>query len=1088
MNEFERLYPLLNEGQRQAVDHMEGPMMVLAGAGTGKTQVIAMRIANLLKNWVEPYNILCLTFTETGVAAMRERLVRILGSAGYFVKVHTFHSFCNEVIQEHPERFVFAKELVPLADLEKMQVMGELLDAMDVHDPLKTYGDPYYYRKAILSNISMLKRERVEAERLEQMVEGNRVFLKEVGDVLEEFAGLDARNVTQEKILNSKSEILNRMQNDTLEDVKFLYKSLLTVLEQSVAEAELNPGKSGKVSYKGVRDAVKRFYESIVKHIEKQGSLVEVYRAYQAALVERGRYDFDDMILFVLKELEKDPVLRAEYLERYQFILIDEYQDTNASQNSLARMFGVGVERPNIFVVGDDDQAIYRFQGANLENVLGFYHNYAPEISLVTLVDNYRSHQQILTASGNVIAKNIFRAQIHLPEVTKELRAAVGGDGEQLKYVTFDRYEDEMVWITEEIQQKIQNLKPQNMNEIAILTRTNGQSDEVVRYLQLAQIPYVLERGESVFDVMEVRQFMQLMRVIAHPYDDETMFFLLHARFLGMPVNDVLRLHFAVQKERREDRSKRHLIDAMQDEGFLESAKVEQKELLMDLAKRLLAWREEIYNESVIPVTEKIFVNSGMMKYVEDQSDSLVLLSAFKALLDYACAYVGVNRHANLEELLGYLDDHEVHEVTIPYHVTSGDGKGVRVMTVHKAKGLEFEYVFIPQCTDKLWGEQMVRDKIKLPLQMITHDVSVLSKEALEDERRLFYVALTRGKKDVIISFAQHDQKGKEQMPSRFIEEIGGEYLLANEMRDFRAPSLMINLQHNPAAKIAEDILAARMAELRLSATNVNDYLHCPRLFYYKHFIRAPIMRSKYMALGTATHEAVEALYRSCQLSVFSFQQEGDQLTTDSRQLTTILSKEEMLAIFERVLWKEMFDVKDFKDSLEKGKRFLEAYYDHYKDELMVPMAIEYDFGRDFVYLGDIPLAGKVDLIELVDPLARKVVFYDFKTGNPDRKMSELKPGGDIWRQMVMYKLMSQLSKKFAKQYVMLYGCVDFIERNKNGEFVREKVETNEEAIQAVSEEIKGVWDAVHRLEFKCRDEKGKCDYCEGVLRDIQED
>lgn len=1097
MDHFSELYARLNEAQRDAVDHIDGPMMVLAGAGTGKTQVLAMRIANLLRTTgIEPHNILCLTFTEAGVTAMRERLVRILGTAGYYIKVHTFHSFCNDVILEHPEKFMFAREMVSLSDLEKVQIFQKLLDERAVTDALKTYGSPYYYLDAIASSISQLKREHVHIDTFTGMVSGESEFLERSRDKIEAFIALNARDIRGQDV----DDLVGYFQEQselTSAAAGFLFKLAAMTMIQSLAEAQANPTKQGKTSYAGVKASLKKFYESLETHFPKHLSLIELYRGYQESLVSKGRYDFDDMILFVLKAFEEDPALRAEYQERFQYILIDEYQDTNASQNRLARFFGEGVEQPNIFVVGDDDQAIYRFQGANLENVVDFYTQYSPDVKVVTLTDNYRSHQSILDVSGRVISNNLFRAQLHIPHIVKDLRAAGVTAASPLSLNIFNNSHDELCWIADRIAKLI--IDGVLAEEIAVLFRNNSQGEAIGRIFKAKGIVHALESGENVFDVVYIRQFINLMKVVADPRDNFLMFSLLHYSFLHIQIRDVLCMHNFSMHKRKENGERYSYFEIMGSEILLGEAGVENVDSIRALAQHIEEWRILVYNESILTSVEKIFHESGMMAFCEHETHSLHTLSAFKTLFEQFRAHCKESRACDLPELLKFIEDHLTHEISIPYYVSAVREHAVRLMTVHRSKGLEFEYVFLPQLTDSYWGEGGSREKIKLPAHILTHDVSALAKHSIEDERRLFYVALTRGKHDVVMSYAQHRDDNKEQFPSQFIIEMGDEHIVQEDQTSFHAPAIVYSDEaHSVKDDLNEEILQGRLAQLRISPTNLNDYLKCPRLFYYRHFIKAPIMRSKQLALGTAAHEAVESLYRSFQKSVGGGEQlsvggkagESFQLSVDSLQLGDrgVLGKEEMLMIFEKSLGKEVLDEKDFQDSLVKGKTFLSAYYDYYSDHLIKPIEIELDFTSHHVMYEEIPLTGKVDMIELCDPIARQVALYDFKTGNPEHKGADLKSGeGDIWRQIVFYKLLTLLSGRFKSKYVMIKGVIDFLEPKKDGSFLRKEIVVTQDDCDTVLSQVREVWDQIHALQFSCRDEKGVCDFCEKVLWDADE-
>lgn len=222
------------------------------------------------------------------------------------------------------------------------------------------------------------------------------------------------------------------------------------------------------------------------------------------------------------------------------------------------------------------------------------------------------------------------------------------------------------------------------------------------------------------------------------------------------------------------------------------------------------------------------------------------------------------------------------------------------------------------------------------------------------------------------------------------------------------------------------------------------------------------------MALGTAVHEAIESLYRS-------------QMRLDGKE-GTLPKKEEILDVFEKRLWKELAYQKEYEDTLQKGKDFLGKYYDYYKDKLISPLYIEYDFFGDHVMLEEIPLSGKVDMVELIEPLTRGVAFYDFKTGKPESKTKEIAPGGTIWRQMVFYELLASLSGRFSGKYKLKKSVVDFVEPNEEGNFVRKELMISEDECEIVRQEIRKVWSGVKNLEFDCISGNATCDACREVL------
>ncbi|MBS1730419.1 MAG: ATP-dependent helicase, partial [Bacteroidetes bacterium] len=365
---FRIIYSGLNPEQKLAVDTIDGPVIVIAGPGTGKTQILSARIGKiLLETDTAPQNILCMTYTEAGVIAMRKRLISFMGSDAYKVQVHTFHSFSNMVVQENA-RYFSKKEMDALSDLERIEVLQKLIDGFDSENSLKRFrGEIYYDMNFLASLFSNIKRENWNEETLRQQID------KYIQDTIPETDGL------YNKRKRAKGEI--------------------------------------ELTQKG-RDEVARMI--------KTRDAILSFKQYQEILREKKRYDYDDMINWTIWLFENFRDILLSYQERFQYILVDEYQDTSGSQNKIVSLL-TGFwqdERPNIFVVGDDDQSIYKFQGANLQNLQSFVKTYDKDLVKIVLSKNYRSVQPILDAAKNLIENNRERLINHLPGLSKELISA----------------------------------------------------------------------------------------------------------------------------------------------------------------------------------------------------------------------------------------------------------------------------------------------------------------------------------------------------------------------------------------------------------------------------------------------------------------------------------------------------------------------------------------------------------------------------------------------------------------------------------------------------------------------------------------
>ncbi|TWW09024.1 hypothetical protein E3A20_18450, partial [Planctomyces bekefii] len=355
---FRTLYSQLNPAQKQAVDSIEGPVMVIAGPGTGKTQILAMRIARILADpdlQVNPSNILCLTFTESATVAMRKRLISIIGPTAYQIRIHTFHSFCNEVIKENSDKFFYADQIT---DLQKIQAMTGFIEALDVESPLKPFGDKFFYRKELLSVIQTLKRESITPQMLMEITLEIESFIQKNYDDIIAFVSRHAKSLKDEDcdLFLEKIHVKNP-------------ESPFAIMFQDFRD------QNEKIS--DFKSKIKSFVENAEKDSPKHKELVKIYEQYQNFLAVNKIYDFEDMILRVVNLFKLDSELLARYQEQFQYILVDEYQDTNGAQNELVSLLlSFYQENPNIFVVGDDDQSIFRFQGASLENIIRFYRLY----------------------------------------------------------------------------------------------------------------------------------------------------------------------------------------------------------------------------------------------------------------------------------------------------------------------------------------------------------------------------------------------------------------------------------------------------------------------------------------------------------------------------------------------------------------------------------------------------------------------------------------------------------------------------------------------------------------------------------------
>src|SRR6187455_342176 len=441
-NKFSEEYQKLNLQQRKAVDTIDGPVMVIAGPGTGKTQILAARIGKiLLETDAFPENILCLTYTDAGVVAMRKRLLQFIGSDAYKVNIYTFHAFCNDVIQENLSLFE-KTALDPISDLERIELFKELIDSFPKNHPLKRYrGDVYFEINNLQQLFSAMKRE-----------------------------GWTPAYIN-EKIDEYIADIATRDE--------FIYKRKFK---------EFNAG-----------DLKKDKIEEEKERKEKLRAAVNEFDRFQQMMRKKNRYDFDDMINWVIKAFEENKNLLAGYQEKFQYILVDEYQDTSGTQNRLVQLLISYWDKPNVFVVGDDDQSIYRFQGANIENMLDFANEYTKDLMTVVLTNNYRSTQPILDVSKTLISRNDERLVKQIEGLSKELltsrKELIGLKNDPVLH-EYNSAKEEMADITNRVYELIQ--QKTDPGNIAVIYKENKYGEELAKYFRLKNIPVYSKRSIDV--------------------------------------------------------------------------------------------------------------------------------------------------------------------------------------------------------------------------------------------------------------------------------------------------------------------------------------------------------------------------------------------------------------------------------------------------------------------------------------------------------------------------------------------------------------------------------------------------------------
>jgi DNA helicase-2/ATP-dependent DNA helicase PcrA len=1019
--QFERIYQNLNEQQKRAVDTIEGPVMVIAGPGTGKTQILGARIGKILLDTdTRPENILCLTYTDAGAVAMRKRLLSFIGPDAYKVNIYTFHAFCNDIIQENLS--LFEKTVLdPISDLEKIDLFKQLIDGFPKNHPLKRYrGDVYFEIKNLQQLFSSMKRE-----------------------------GWTPAYVSQ-KIDEYLADIPTRTE--------FIYT-------QKYKQFNAGDRKENKI-------------EEAKERMEKLRAAVNEFERFQKLMRSRNRYDFDDMINWVIKAFEENKSLLSRYQEQFLYILVDEYQDTSGTQNRLVELLINYWEQPNVFVVGDDDQSIYRFQGANVENMLGFASSYRNDLLTIVLTDNYRSTQPILDVSKTLIDRNAERLINQVEGLTKTLISSNKEISVLTHMPVLNEYEtqrQEMIHVTIQVQELLQQGIAPGL--IAVIYKENKYGEELAQYFSQRNMPVFSKRSVNILDIPLATKLILFLQYLAAEHDipyggDEMLFEILHFEWFNIAPIEIAKLSVTVADKRfgENKTSLRRLlnekVNAPAADLFSKGAPAGMTEA-SNAVEKLIA---DVANITLVNLFENIVRDAGVLRWIMQSPDKHWHLQVLTGLFDFIKEEARRNPNLSLQQLVNIFMLMEKEDLNLPLVQVSGSDKGVNLLTAHGSKGLEFEHVFLVGCNAANWEKKRKPGGgYHFPDTMFS---SLPAHNEDEELRRLFYVALTRAKQHLHISYSRFKNDGNELEPSMFIAEIKNAHILPEEkvILDTEVISEFAMIQFTAAQapeieKNESDFITLMLDKFVMNVTALNNYLKCPLQFYYQNLVRVPAGKSEATEFGSAVHHALQRLFEKMQ------------------QAERFPGKQEFILDFEWYMnrHRESFTKEQFARRMEYGQEVLSNYYDQYIYQWNKIVAVERNI-RNVVVQG-VPLKGKLDKLEFD---GKNVNVVDYKTGDIDKAKDKLKSphekdpnGGDYWRQAVFYKILIDHYEQ--KSWQVVSTEFDFIEPDKKKIYRKEKIVISPEDITTVTQQIKTVWQKIQERDFYTGCGKPDCHWCNFV-------
>jgi DNA helicase-2/ATP-dependent DNA helicase PcrA len=1018
---FLEVYTGLNQEQKKAVDTIEGPVMVIAGPGTGKTQILGARIGKILIDTdAQPDNILCLTYTDAGAVAMRKRLLGFIGADAYKVHIYTFHAFCNNIIQDNLSLFE-KTSLDPVSDLERIDLFKQLIDSFPKNHLLKRYRGDVYYEIGNLQNLfSNMKKEGWTPAHINERIDA---YLSEI----------ETRD-------------------------EFVYK-------RAYKQFKAGDKKENKIAEERER-------------MEKLRAAVNEFDRFQLLMRNRNRYDFDDMINWVIKAFEEHPSLLMRYQEQFLYILVDEYQDTSGTQNKIVELLINYWEQPNVFVVGDDDQSIYRFQGANVENMTALAKRYEQDLVKVVLTNNYRSTQPILDIAKTLIDRNQERLIKQMPGLSKELISSNGkltGITDPPKIKEYESMRQEMIGICLEVETLL--AKGMAPGKIGIIYKENKYGEALAQFFKEKQIPVYSKRNLNLLEIPLAQKIILFLKYLAAEWDtafggEEMLFQILHFNWFGIPAMEIAEITAKVA-DLKYGANKTYLRKQIREKAnapaadLFSPAPARGFALVSIAIENLIA---AIANSSLINLVEQVIQQTKVLGWIMQSPDKHWHLQVLSGLFEFIKEEARRNPSLSLEQLVNIFSLMEKEDLALPLVQVSGTEKGVNLMTAHGSKGLEFEAVFFAGCNASNWEKKRKPGGgYQLPDTMFS-TAPVHSEE--EELRRLFYVALTRAELQLQISFSRFKNDGKPLEPTMFLAEILEQHSLGIQpialSQDALSEFALLDFEAELAPEIAKmeaDFVSRMLEKFVMNVTALNNYLKCPLQFYYQNLVRVPSGKSEATEFGSAVHYALEKL--------FSKMQEQENFP----ELRVFIDDFEWYMHRHR----ENFTKEEFNRRMEQGQIVLTDYYQQYLNSWNKVVAVERSI-RNVVVEG-VPLKGKLDKLEFD---GSNVNVVDYKTGDVEKARKKLMPpddkepnGGDYWRQAVFYKIL--VDHYDQKNWKVVSTEFDFIEPDKKKQFKKEKIVISPADITTVSQQIKTVWKKIQDRELYTGCGKSDCHWCNFV-------
>lgn len=957
---------------------------------------------------------------------MRERLRQIIGEQAYKVAINTFHGFGVEIINQHREYFFRGSDYQPADELAQYQILHDIFENLERKHLLASQNQgEYVYLSNVRSMISEFKKSGLSVDELRQVITSNQQIMAQISDNI---AQVFANKITK-AIIEPFASLASQAANLIDEKLPTGISTYAGGLSLSIAHAVQESAETGKTNaitaWKNSWCTKDGHGVMVLKdslYVDKLLAVVDLYEIYRTKLDQAKLFDYDDMILSVIQAIEKHPDLKANLTEQFQFIMVDEFQDTNLAQ--LRLLFSLtDYEKPNVMAVGDDDQAIFSFQGADVGNIQRFrkqYHD--PEI--IVLTDNYRSDSSILSVARSVITQGQDRLEQTIVDLSKELTPWFSHTEAKVAINQCLSEDNERATVTKDIAELVASGTP--AESIAILAKQHDELIALLPYLAKANLKVNYERQDNALEHPIILLVEQLARTIMairqsdHDLANTYLPELIAHPAWGFEPLDIWRLSLNAYRNRTSWLESMQANTAFQNfaEWLITLAVTEQSAPIEQQIDQLTGLVEQPDDENFHSPLREYFFNSEKLQ--DDPEAYLSALEALRTIRDQLRNHFDTET-PSLADFLSLIDTYRQMKtrLTVTRNRTNHQQGRVNLMTVHKSKGLEFDHIFIIGATDNRWGEKargrsrLIRYPANLPLQPVAGNTY--------DERlRLFFVAMTRAKQTLHISFSSTDKAGKPTMIASFLSQQPTAIRTANDELETAIDIVETDWRDRITKPITDNLsalLAPTLENYKLSATHLNNFLDVsrggPRTFLINNLLQFPQSMSAKASLGTAVHDTLQYTHNTVRV--------------DGKLPETT----DLLSQFSMLLEKHRLSSQDYEKWNPYGREILEQFIATKGATFNQDQLAELNFAGQGVIVDNARLTGKLDLVE-IDKTAKTIRVTDYKTGKPSKDWRGSSDYDKIklhkYRQQLMfYQLLAENSRDYTG-YEFTGGVLQFIE------------------------------------------------------------